>query len=163
MASQSKPERVLAVASGGGHWVQLFRLRKAWDGCDVSYATADSGHRDEVLKDAEARQQAEPKYFKITEANRWNKFRLIRQALELIFIVLRVRPDIVISTGAAPGYFAIRIAHMLGARTVWVDSIANAEELSFAGRKVGRHADLWLTQWQNLAKTEGPVYRGAVL
>ncbi len=31
--------RVLAVASGGGHWVQLLRLRPAWEGCDVAYAT----------------------------------------------------------------------------------------------------------------------------
>ena len=46
---------------------------------------------------------------------------------------MRLRPDVVITTGAAPGYFAVRIGKLLGARVVWVDSIANAEELSLSG------------------------------
>ena len=34
----------------------------------------------------------------------------------------------VISTGAAPGYFAMRFAKWLGRRTIWIDSIANVEQ-----------------------------------
>ena len=48
-------------------------------------------------------------------------------------------------TGAAPGYFAIRIGKLLGARTLWIDSIANAEELSMGGQLVAEKADLVLT------------------
>jgi hypothetical protein len=51
---------------------------------------------------------------------------------------------------------------MFGARTVWVDSIANVECMSMAGMRVKKYADLWLTQWAYLAKPEGPNYRGAV-
>ena len=69
----------------------------------------------------------------------------------------------VISTGAAPGYFAIRIGRLLGAKTIWVDSIANAEELSMTGKLVQRHADVWLTQWEHLSRPEGPGFAGAVL
>ena len=49
------------------------------------------------------------------------------------------------------------------ARTIWIVSIANAEELSFAGQMVGRYADLWFTQWPHLARPGGPRYKGAVL
>jgi hypothetical protein len=69
----------------------------------------------------------------------------------------------VISTGAAPGYFALRFGKLIRARTIWLDSIANAEELSTAGKKVQRYADLWLTQWTHLATTAGPRFGGAVL
>jgi hypothetical protein len=31
--------RVLAVASRGGHWVQLLRLRPAFSDCNVTYVT----------------------------------------------------------------------------------------------------------------------------
>jgi hypothetical protein len=41
--------------------------------------------------------------------------------------------------------------------------MANAEALSLSGEMAGRHADLWLTQWQHLARPEGPEYRGSVL
>ena len=34
-----RKRRVLAIASGGGHWVQLQRLRPALDGFEVAYAS----------------------------------------------------------------------------------------------------------------------------
>jgi hypothetical protein len=41
--------------------------------------------------------------------------------------------------------------------------MANIEGLSLSGSRVGRYADLWLTQWPHLAKAEGPHYGGSVL
>ena len=64
---------------------------------------------------------------------------------------------------AAPGYFAIRFGKWLGCRTIWIDSIANVEQLSMAGQLVKPYADLWLTQWSHLAGAEGPHFMGAVL
>ena len=45
--------KVLAVSSGGGHWVQLMRLQTAFEGCDVSYATVLAWSRQD-LKDPDA-------------------------------------------------------------------------------------------------------------
>ena len=159
----TRPRRVLAVASAGGHWVQLTRLAPAWDGCEVTYVSTDPGFRAGAEALAEARGQPRPRFFAVTGANRWQKLRLLRSLAGIALVVLRTRPDVVITTGAAPGYFALRLGRMLGARTVWLDSIANAEELSLSGRKAGRHADLWLTQWPHLAREGGPKHRGAVL
>lgn len=153
MSSKRKP-RVLAVASGGGHWVQLRRVAPAFEGCDVTYVTVEKSYRDEV-HDAPVRI--------VLDATRWNKLKLIVMMLQITWIVLTTRPDVVISTGAAPGFFALRIAGMLGKRTVWLDSIANVEEVSMSGRKIGPHATLWLTQWAHLAEPDGPQFRGAVL
>ncbi|MCA9275320.1 MAG: hypothetical protein KDA29_04790 [Phycisphaerales bacterium] len=153
MSIKRKP-RVLAVASGGGHWVQLRRVAPAFEGCDVTYVTVEKSYRDEV-HDARVRI--------VLDATRWNKLKLIVMMLQITWIVLTSRPDVVISTGAAPGFFALRIAGILGKRTVWLDSIANVEEVSMSGRKIGPHATLWLTQWAHLAEPDGPQFRGAVL
>jgi len=152
--THTKARRVLAVASGGGHWVQLQRLRPAFEGCEVAYVTVNRAYRSDVEGE---------RFYTITDATRWNKFKLLMMAAQLVWIVLRERPDVVVSTGAAPGYFAIRLARAMGARAVWLDSIANVEQLSMAGEKVGRHADLWLTQWSHLARENGPRFEGAVL
>jgi UDP-N-acetylglucosamine:LPS N-acetylglucosamine transferase len=96
-------------------------------------------------------------------ANRWAKLKLVRTAFSVLWMLLRERPDVVISTGAAPGFFAILFGKKLGARTIWVDSIANVEALSMSGQRARRHADLWLTQWPHLATAEGPVFKGSVL
>ena len=159
----TEPYRVLAIASGGGHWVQLLRLRLAWDGCAVTYVTTTGAFRDEILRDAEERSQLVPRYLVVPEANRWQKRRLIKQLFMLIWIVMRTRPHAIITTGAAPGYFAIRLGKLIGAKCAWIDSVANAKELSFSGRAAGPHADLWVTQWKDLAEPGGPEYHGSVL
>lgn len=158
-----KPRRVLAVASGGGHWVQLFRLRKSWDGCEVTYVTTQAGFGETVAEDAAERGESIPKYKIIIEANRWQKIRLLRSLLQMCFIIIKTRPDIIITTGAAPGYFALRLGKLFGAKTVWVDSIANAQHLSLSGQKAGRYADVWMTQWPDLQAPDGPIYKGAVI
>ena len=43
MSRRSK--RILAIASGGGHWVELLRVRPAFDGGDVAWATVHLGLR----------------------------------------------------------------------------------------------------------------------
>lgn len=154
---------VMAVASAGGHWVQLLRLRPAWKTCRVTYLTTEPKFRDVVTRLAARDEEDVPGFHVVVEANRWQKLRLIRQLLGIFFVLLRTRPDVVISTGAAPGYFALRIGRFLGARTIWIDSMANAEELSLSGQRIGPHADLWLTQWEHLAQPGGPHYLGSVL
>ena len=150
-----KKIKILAISSGGGHWVQLLRLRPAFANCEVVFATVKEGYRANIGPEAEFRL--------IPDANRWNKLALLRALFGVFKLVWRERPDVVITTGAAPGYFAIRIGNFFGARTIWVDSVANGEELSLSGQKAGPHAALWLTQWAHLAKAEGPHYRGSVL
>lgn len=149
-----KRPKVLAISSGGGHWVQLMRLRPAFEGCDVTYATVQEGYRSDV-EDADFRV--------VRNGNRWSKTDLLLSALGILRLLLSVKPDVVITTGAAPGYFAVRFGKWLGARVVWVDSVANAQELSMSGIKAGSFVDLWLTQWPHLAGGDGPQCFGSVL
>jgi len=153
-ANPSRKKRLLAVASGGGHWIQLCRLLPAFEGYDTAFLTTISSNIAGVNS---------ARFYVIRSASLWSKFGLVRMAAQVLWILLRERPDVVISTGAAIGYFAVRIGKLLGARTIWIDSIANVEKLSVSGEHVGRHADLWLTQWPQLAKAGGPKYLGAVL
>jgi UDP-N-acetylglucosamine:LPS N-acetylglucosamine transferase len=149
-----KITKVLAISSGGGHWIQLLRLRPAFDGCAVTYATVREGYRLEVPGE---------EFRLIPDSNRWSKLAILRCALAVLRLVWHLRPDVVITTGAAPGYFGVRIGKLLGARVIWVDSIANVEELSMSGAMAGSFVDLWLTQWPHLARDGGPQCFGNVL
>jgi UDP-N-acetylglucosamine:LPS N-acetylglucosamine transferase len=144
----------MAIASGGGHWVQLLRLTPAFVNCDATFVSVDELYRSQV---------PQQKFYVVNDATRWNKLGLIRMSIKLAWLILMSRPDIIISTGAAPGYVGLRLGRLLGARTIWIDSIANVEQLSLSGQKIGRYADLWLTQWPHLAQAGGPHYSGAVI
>ena len=147
-------KKILAVSSGGGHWVQLLRLRPAFEGHEVVYVTVNKIYNTDVK---------ESKFYVIQDATRWNKLKLIKQFWQLFYIVLRENPSIVISTGAAPGFFAVLLGKFLRARTIWLDSIANVEKISLSGRLVKIFTDLWLTQWPELAGNKGPLYRGSII
>jgi UDP-N-acetylglucosamine:LPS N-acetylglucosamine transferase len=147
-------DKVLAVASSGGHWVQLRRIVPAFADSDVVYVTVIKSYRSQV---------PENRFYSVSDATRWNKLGLIVLAIQLARIIVKEKPAVVISTGAAPGYFAILLGRLLGAKTIWIDSMANIEDLSMSGSRVGRYADLWLTQWPHLARSEGPHYAGGVL
>lgn len=146
--------RLLAIASAGGHWSELIRLRPLFDEYDVTYVTTNKGYRADV---------GEQPFRTVTEASRWDKLRLLRSALQVLWLLVRLRPKAVVTTGAAPGWFALYLGKKLGAKTVWIDSLANGEELSMSGRRASKHADLWLTQWPELAQPGGPEYAGNVL
>ncbi|MCC3303880.1 hypothetical protein [Sneathiella sp. HT1-7] len=163
----SDKPKILAISSAGGHWVQLQRLRAAWDDCDAVYVTTKEGYREDLIADAERRGQSTPRFYRVVDANRWQKFRLLRQLAGILMILIRERPDVIVSTGAAAGFFAFKIGKLMGARTIWVDSIANAGALSLSGQKAGGCADLWLTQWEHLAGDrdgkKGPEFKGSVV
>lgn len=142
--------KVLAVGSAGGHWTQLMRLLPALEQHDVALvSTMDQG--------------VGTRFYRVVDANQHEKWAMLKMMAQVFLVVLRERPHVVISTGAAPGYMALRFGRLFGARTIWVDSFANVDRLSMAGRLAGPHADLWLTQWAHLAKPDGPEFIGAVI
>jgi UDP-N-acetylglucosamine:LPS N-acetylglucosamine transferase len=152
--SKGRPTKILAIASGGGHWIQLLRLRPAFMGADITYASVNAA----LAADVEGH-----RFYRFRDANRQHKLALLLQVFKIAWILLKVRPDVIVSTGASCGYVAIRMGRMLGARSLFIDSIANAERLSLSGHMACRHANLMLTQWPHLASSDGPKYEGSVL
>ena len=147
-------KKVMAISSGGGHWVQLLRLLPAFSNCDLVFVTVSKAYKQQL---------AGGRFYHVNDATRWNKFGLIMMVIRMAYILLRERPDVIVTTGAAPGFFGIALGRLLKCRTIWIDSIANVEHLSMSGERAGRFADLWLTQWPHLAKEGGPSYFGTVL
>lgn len=146
-------KRVLAMASGGGHFVQLLRLRPAWAGQQVSYATVQAASAVDV---------APAPLFTFRDVSRADWWRLPLTALDIAIILLRVRPQVIITTGALPGLVALALARPFGVRTLWVDSIANSEVLSGSGRLARKLATEVVTQWPALAE-DGVAHWGSVL
>ena len=142
--------RVLALSSGGGHWLQLCRLAPAWQGHEVVSACTAAGP---PMPGGVIRHHVLP------DATRWDRIGLIKLTLAVGAVVLRERPQVIITTGAAPGLLGLCWGRLIGAHTVWIDSLANVDALSGAGRLAAFVADEWLTQWPHLQRM-GPAHRG---
>ena len=65
----NKRKKIVVVASGGGHWIQLTRLRAAFEGCHVEYVTTLPGYREQV---------APALFHVVRDASRWDKIGLLK-------------------------------------------------------------------------------------
>ena len=145
---------VLVVSSGGGHWVELRRLLPCLQGLEIAFVSVPSV-ANEIGNGL--------RFYEITDVTRWSRLAFVKVIRQLWNICRRERPSVVITTGAAPGLLALAVGRLFGAKTIWVDSIANVDQLSLSGRLAGRFADVWLTQWEHLASANGPSYHGKVI
>ena len=149
-----KPGTILAIASGGGHWVQLLRLKPAFEGIETVYVSRDPSS----VADVEG-----ARFYTIGDASRSQKLAFFRVALQALWLLIRVRPKVIVTTGAAPGLVTMALGKTLfRSKTIWIDSIANVEKLSGSGLLAARFADIRLTQWPDLA-TDDIEHWGAVL
>ena len=129
-------------------------MRPAFDGHDVVYVTTLEGLAEQF--------NASPAEL-IPDCTRSEKRMAAQAPLALLGVLLRHRPHVIVSTGALPGVIALGLGRRMGARTVWVDSVANAEDISMSGKLAKRFAHLWMSQWPHVAEDAGAVYAGAVL
>ena len=141
------------MASGGGHFVQLLRLRAAWAEHDVTYATVHAASAVDV---------APAPLMTFRDVSRADWWRLPLTLWDVARILVRVRPQVIVTTGAMPPLLALALVKPFGVRTLWIDSIANSEVLSGSGRHAAWIADQVITQWPELA-APGVEHWGRVL
>ncbi len=80
-----------------------------------------------------------------------------------VAILVKERPKTLVTTGSAPMLAFVLLARLMGARTLWIDSIANSERLSSSGRLAKKIAHRVVSQWPEVAEREGVACWGAVI
>jgi UDP-N-acetylglucosamine:LPS N-acetylglucosamine transferase len=156
MTEQRKELKICLAASSGGHFSQLLKLSEGWKGYETVCVTTT-----DVVRDA---LQNFGRVYVVGECNRNNPWRVFKVWIRCLKVILRERPDVIVSTGAAVGCMTCYLGKLFGARVVWIDSITNVERISLSGRMVRWVADLFLVQWPELARNNANIeYVGAII
>jgi len=151
-----KPLKICLAASAGGHLTQLRRVAKGWSGHSTFWITTA-----EVVEGVLG---GMGQVYVVGECNREHPLRVLGVLARCVRILVKERPDVVISTGAAPGCLVCFLGRLLGAKVVWLDSITNVDRLSLSGRLIRPFAHLFLVQWPDLAQRyRGVEWVGAVM
>ncbi|MFZ2147122.1 MAG: PssD/Cps14F family polysaccharide biosynthesis glycosyltransferase [Sedimentisphaerales bacterium] len=154
--SKNNKMKICLTASAGGHLTELLKLADGWQEYEVFYVSTAN-------MVAKKLRQYGPTHV-VGECNREHLLRVILVLMRCIGVILRERPNVVISTGAAVGCIVCYLGKLLGAKVIWIDSIANVEWISLSGRMVRHIADLFLVQWPELAERYSNVeYVGAAI
>lgn len=138
-----KNKVILAVASIGGHWIQLLRIVKPLETkYKVVYMSTHPKCKSMVGNCA---------FHTIMDFSRWDAWKIIPASFNICFILIKEKPSAIITTGAAPGLITIVLGRLLGIKTIWVDSVANAATMSASGKLACKFATHIYTQWPELA------------
>jgi beta-1,4-N-acetylglucosaminyltransferase len=132
--------RVLLICSTGGHLCQLAALRGWWEGHQRRWVTFDKADARSQLRDEEVVWAHHP-----TTRNIKN---LIRN-FGIAWSCLRdFHPDVVISSGAGVAVPFFALAHLFGARTVYIEVYDRIDSASLTGRLCRPLTDAFLLQWE---------------
>ena len=95
-------------------------------------------------------------FIKYKEGYVWERITWLKTIFSAFIILLRERPDVIISLGG--GEIAVPFCYvgkLLGAKIILIESLSRITTASAAGRLIYPIANLFLVQWEPLLKKYG--------
>jgi beta-1,4-N-acetylglucosaminyltransferase len=145
--------KIALVCSHGGHLTEILQLMDAFQGHDVFFITYEGPRSSALTK-------------KYTMKNLGkNPLRFIMSVPKAFWILLKERPDIIISTGSEIAIPIFYTAWILGIKTMFIESLCRVTDPSITGKIVYPVASIFLVQWKQLLSKFGKKaqYWGNVL
>ena len=157
--------RLLIVLGEGGHTTELLRLVDLLgDRYDYHYVVSkeDNLSVDRIKHLGPLHGLSRPRGKQT--GKREAIFRTILSGIQSLRILLRVRPDAILSTGPAIAVPVSVFGKLLGTRVIFVETGSRVTALSLTGRIMYRWADLFFVQWPQLAeKLPRAIYAGRLV
>ena len=148
--TSKKNIKVCMVSSSGGHLTHLYMLKPFWQDKERFFVTFDKQDARSLLKD-------EIMYSAYYPSNRSIKA-LIANTCLAIKVLLKERPNIIISTGAAPAVPFFWIGKVLGMKTIYIEVFDRIDKATISGKLCYPVADIFIVQWEEMKK----VYKKAI-
>ena len=139
-----KKLKLVIACSTGGHLVEVKRLEDVYKNYDYTYFTFEGGVANELAKTE--------KVVTIPNIHRQKPFTWIIGIWRSLIAVIKMRPDVIITTGAGVVVFYCIFARMLGAKLVFIESMARIELPTLTARMLYPFSNLFIVQWPNLLK-----------
>ena len=136
------PADVLLICSSGGHLLQLAALRPAWGDFSRAWVTFDKS-------DARSLLRGERIIFAHGPTNR-SVPNLLRNLRLAVAVIRRVRPKVILTTGAGVAVPFAWVGRLAGARVVYVESFTRIDGPSLSCRMIAPVADRLYVQWPDL-------------
>lgn len=139
-------KKICLLASSGGHIEELLQLKVLRERYDYFYV---------VPKTKWTTNLNGKKYF-ISDMNRSKSYTkiisLIFMFIQQIFIFLKERPDVIVTTGAAVAIPFCVYGKIFRKKIIYIESIARVNTPSNTGKLIYKFADLFIVQWEEQLK-----------
>ena len=142
MKKHNRKPRLCLVSSSGGHWEQLQKLQPLIDKYDGFLVTEKTQFPENA------------KYF-MKQTDLKDKFMLLKMfvnGIKTIGIWIKERPDFVITTGTMVAYPFYILAVLFKKKFIFIETFGRANMPTVAGKKMEKHSDMFIVQWETQVK-----------
>lgn len=140
----NKNIKICFVGSSGGHLMHLYMLKPFWQNKKRFWITFDKEDARSLLKN-------EKIYFCYYPSNRSIKALFIN-TWRAIKILPKEKPDLIISSGAAPAIPFFWLGKIMGIRTIYIEVFDRIDKSTIAGRVCYPVADKFIVEWEEMKK-----------
>lgn len=138
--------KICFAASSGGHLEQLLMLTPMMNKYDSFVLTEKTNY--EMNKKG-------LNIIKVPQVNRREKtfiFKFLLLSIQTLFIFLKEKPDVVISTGALATVPMCTIAKIFRKKVIFIESFSKISSPTVTGKLMYKIADQFIVQWEDMIK-----------
>ncbi|MFC0525310.1 PssD/Cps14F family polysaccharide biosynthesis glycosyltransferase [Pontibacillus salicampi] len=143
--------KICFATSSGGHLTHLVLLEKWYKNHDRFWVTFNKEDAKTVLAD-------EKKFFCYYPTNRSIK-NLVKNSILAFRLILKERPDVIISTGAGVAVPFFYIGKLFGCKTIYIEVYDRINIPTLTGKLVYPITNKFIVQWESQLK----FYKNATL
>lgn len=150
MKKKYKNIKICLVGSSGGHLTHLYMLKDFWKDKDRFWVTFDKKDANSILKE-------EKVYHCFFPTNR-NIKNLIKNSFLAIKLLIKEKPNLIISSGAAVAVPFFYLGKLFGAKTIYIEVFDRIDKPTLTGKLVYPVTDKFIVQWEEMKN----VYKKAI-
>ncbi|MBD9904541.1 PssD/Cps14F family polysaccharide biosynthesis glycosyltransferase, partial [Enterococcus faecium] len=126
------------------HLTHIYLLKNFWEKEERFWVTFDKEDSRSMLKDE--------RFFPCYYPTNRNIINLIRNSFLAIRILLKEKPDLIISSGAAVAVPFFYLGKLIGAKTIYIEVFDRIDAPTLTGKLVYPVTDKFIVQWDEMKK-----------
>lgn len=135
-------KKIIGISSGGGHLLELMKSIPSSYEKEVVYLTHKNGFTIDTLKNKN--------HFFIIDPH-ISKIKYVLNFLQSLFLFVKIRPKVVISTGAGIAIPLVLISNFFKVKIVFIETGARIYKPSRTGKFLFKYSDLFVIQYKTLS------------
>lgn len=156
-----RKKKVLFISSAGGHFNEMMRLEPMFKKYDCYFAT------EKLKATMSLKEKYKNKFFYLIYGTKDHilsyPFKLLGNCFISLFYILKIRPDVVITTGAQSAGPMCCLAKIFFKKVIYIETMANISKKTATGRLIYLFADLFIVQWESMLQLyPKAVYKGLI-
>lgn len=154
-------KKVLFISSTGGHLSELMQLKPLFKEYDYHIITEKNQATLSLKKEYGKRINFLVYCTRIKFIE--YPFKFIYNCFKSLALYIKIRPKYIISTGTHTAVPICYIGKLFGSKIIFIETFANRNTQTLAGRIIYPIADLFIVQWEEMLKLyPKAVYGGAI-